>query len=672
MRQRRGTLAAIGTLAAAIAALLPAPSASAAECIPVKGLNGCVDSDNLWMNAGATPFFSLGPSLTTPAGRYSFGLGLSYLSQPIGLRVGSADPAGTTVFLVDNVVNATFLWSLGVTDRLDLTASAPITLFQDGAGLTSVFGGTAELPRAGVRDIRFGFDYAFLPHSRTGSGDGFALLGRFQFALPTGTKDAFAGSRTVTWVPSVLGDLHLGRLTVGAEIGARIRGAAELAETKVGTQIQASVGVSVEIVPKYLSASAEAFALVGLDDQPPPARLRDDFTTGPTLAPAEWIVSASSAPLLGGDLVAVVGGGGPLPLADESALTNPRFRFDLALKYAPKGRDADADAVLDRDDKCPDVAEDRDGFQDDDGCPELDNDGDRIPDDRDRCRDAAETVDGFKDDDGCPDLDDDDDDIPDDVDQCRNEAEDKDGFKDDDGCPDPDNDGDSILDKADLCPNGAEDKDGFKDTDGCPDPDNDLDNIPDKDDLCPDAAEDKDNFEDADGCPEPDNDQDGVLDGADQCPNAVETIDGNADGDGCPEPGAKSLVRWQGTKQAVLDPPGTFARGSAKPSPDLEKKLAMLAQLVRGATPVVVIVEGYGDRQGDTSAKAAELADKRALAVKAAFVAAGISADIVQAASGDPSVKRPAGASPFDVTVQRPKPRVPKRPAATDAPAEKR
>ncbi len=671
MRQRRGTLAAIGTLAAALAALLPASQASASECVNVKGLNGCVDSDNLWMNAGATPFFSLGPSLTTPAGKYSFGVGLSYLSHPIGLRVGSASPEGTSVFLVDNLVNATFLWSLGVTDRLDLTASAPLTLFQDGAGLYSVFGGTEEIPRAGVRDVRFGFDYALLPHPRTGSEDGFALLGRFQFALPTGVKDGFAGSRTVTWAPSILGDLRLGRVTVAAEVGARIRGATSFAETKVGTQIQASVGASVIIVPKYLTATAEAFALVGVDDQPAPSRLRDEASSGPLLAPAEWIVSAQTAPLLGGDLVAVVGGGGPIPLADEPALTSPRFRFDLALKYAPKGRDADADGVLDRDDQCPDVAEDRDGFQDEDGCPELDNDGDRIPDDRDRCRDAAETVDGFKDDDGCPDLDDDDDGTPDDVDQCRNEAEDKDGFKDDDGCPDPDNDGDGILDKADLCPNGAEDKDGFKDTDGCPDPDNDLDNILDKDDLCPDAGEDKDGFEDTDGCPEPDNDQDGILDGADQCANAAETIDGNADADGCPEPGAKSLVRWQG-KQALLDPPASFPRGSAKPTADLDRKLAMLAQLVRGATPVVVIVEGYADRQGDTSAKAAELADKRALAVKAAFVAAGISADIVQAASGDPSVKRAAGASPFDVTVQRPKPKVPKRPAAAEPPAEKR
>src|SRR5262249_4091643 len=159
------------------------------------------------------------------------------------------------------------------------------------------------------------------------------------------------------------------------------------------------------------------------------------------------------------------------------------------------------------------------------------------------------------------------------------------------------------------------------------------------------------------GCPEPDNDHDGILDKDDKCRDVPETIDGKDDDDGCPEPNAKSLVKWEGN-QALLDPPAGFPKGSAKPSADLEKKLAMLAQLVRGALPEVVIIEGYADGQGDLSAKAPDLAEKRALAVKAAFVTAGIAGDIVTAASGDPSLKRAANASPFDVTVKRPKPKV--------------
>ena len=114
-----------------------------------------------------------------------------------------------------------------------------------------------------------------------------------------------------------------------------------------------------------------------------------------------------------------------------------------------------------------------------------DRDGDGIPNDVDKCPDEPEDKDGFQDADGCPDLDNDQDGIPDKDDKCPNDPEDKDGFQDADGCPDLDNDGDGIADKIDKCPNDPEDKDGFQDEDGCPDPDNDQDGIVDKDDKCP-------------------------------------------------------------------------------------------------------------------------------------------------------------------------------------------
>lgn len=65
-------------------------------------------------------------------------------------------------------------------------------------------------------------------------------------------------------------------------------------------------------------------------------------------------------------------------------------------------RDADGDGVPDLADLCSDQAEDVDGFEDDDGCPDLDNDHDSIADNDDACPDKPEDVDGFEDDDGCP------------------------------------------------------------------------------------------------------------------------------------------------------------------------------------------------------------------------------------------------------------------------------
>lgn len=131
----------------------------------------------------------------------------------------------------------------------------------------------------------------------------------------------------------------------------------------------------------------------------------------------------------------------------------PDWRFGGVIGFTMPGEpeigDADGDGIMDDVDECINEAEDFDGFQDQDGCPDLDNDGDGVLDA----------------DDGCP-LD----------------AEDIDGFQDDDGCPDPDNDGDGILDVDDQCPNQP----GPPENNGCPDPDRDGDGVPDRVDNCPD------------------------------------------------------------------------------------------------------------------------------------------------------------------------------------------
>jgi tetratricopeptide (TPR) repeat protein len=66
--------------------------------------------------------------------------------------------------------------------------------------------------------------------------------------------------------------------------------------------------------------------------------------------------------------------------------------------------DSDGDGLVDKSDKCPDIPEDHDGFEDKDGCPEMDNDADGIADAADKCPNAPETMNGLEDDDGCPDA----------------------------------------------------------------------------------------------------------------------------------------------------------------------------------------------------------------------------------------------------------------------------
>jgi OOP family OmpA-OmpF porin len=227
-----------------------------------------------------------------------------------------------------------------------------------------------------------------------------------------------------------------------------------------------------------------------------------------------------------------------------------------------------------------------------------DRDGDGIKDDLDQCPDDPEDKDGFKDEDGCPDPDNDNDGILDVDDRCINEPEDRDGDQDWDGCPentDGDRDGDGILDSKDKCPDDPEDKDGFQDEDGCPDPDNDQDGIPDKRDQCPNDPEDKDGFEDQDGCPDPDNDKDQIPDVKDKCPNEPENYNGFEDEDGCPD---KGNVIIQDNSIIILEKI-QFQTASAEILPGSNKILDEVAETIKHHPEFVLMeVAGHADERG--------------------------------------------------------------------------
>ena len=65
-----------------------------------------------------------------------------------------------------------------------------------------------------------------------------------------------------------------------------------------------------------------------------------------------------------------------------------------------------------------------------------------------------------------------------------------------------------------------------------------------------------------------------------------------------------------------------------------------------------MIVEAFADKAGDASTRAADLATRRADHVRNILVAAGLPADRITAASGDPRDKRGPGAPQVVMTVQ--------------------
>ncbi len=259
--------------------------------------------------------------------------------------------------------------------------------------------------------------------------------------------------------------------------------------------------------------------------------------------------------------------------------------FNKVAEVVP--RDSDKDGVADNVDGCPEEAEDVDGKDDKDGCPDLDNDGDGLPDKADLCPDLAEDSDAFEDGDGCPELDNDQDGIQDAQDKCPDEPEDFDGEADEDGCPDlvKDSDNDAVSDDLDRCPLQAEDVDGYQDDDGCPDLDNDLDGIPDVSDKCPTQPETFNNVDDTDGCPD-----------------------------------AKEIGK-QFTLRGI-----NFESGSAALTPDSHPVLDQVVASMNAYPEVRIEIRGHTDSQGPAAFNL-ELSQKRAQSVRQYLINGGIAGD---------------------------------------------
>jgi hypothetical protein len=309
-------------------------------------LSPCINADPFWPHAGPSQFEAVGGSATVAAGQLGFGLVADYASRPIVFKLPTASGGSQTNYAIDDQVNGTFLWSYGVTDRLELDFALPVTFGQSGLGLTPVAGGPG-LHDTAMRDLRFGFAYAFLAPPRPAAPtvptpqphDFFGLAARFEVSAPSGDHDQFAGDRAGVFVPSLAADFRLGAVYGAAEIGARIRPTTQLLGARVGTQFVTAAGLGVDLAPhRLLSAAIEAWALETLVGQESALEQNGVVFTrpgAPALVPSEWQVSLRSAPLASGDFSIQVGGGGSIPWSSDGALTTPRFRFVLGVRWAP-------------------------------------------------------------------------------------------------------------------------------------------------------------------------------------------------------------------------------------------------------------------------------------------------------------------------------------------------
>jgi outer membrane protein OmpA-like peptidoglycan-associated protein len=603
-------------VAAFVLGALSSPRASSAQDATLHG--GGMDLHLFRPAIDTRGYFTVNGSEVMPHKEFSFGLvldagfGILRYNGFVNDPNQTADAASRQSRISKQAFTGTFMFNFGIIDRLVLGIQLPITFFRGDAVQAPDRGGSCTgatsagcpynfqaggLRSQGVGDLTISAKARLLNLGKSPVGIAMTLRAGF----PTAKTTQFAGEPGVSlWPTAVLEFQPIKKIRLALEGGYRWN---------------SKQGASFIWDGNSNPSDPTGFAVDPVDN--PDAGRRFTYNDLITFGFGSAFRIARSLDLIlefyGSQIAQEIGTKGTISMevlgGFKYFVTNKSFlyfaagagipktgfqaadiRATLAFMYEPAVEDRDGDGIPDDDDACPDDAEDKDGFEDSDGCPDLDNDGDGILDVDDTCPLVKEDYDGDRDEDGCPEGregDRDGDGIPDDVDDCPEEPEDFDGFQDEDGCPDPDNDGDGIPDEKDLCPNDPEDFDGFEDEDGCPDVDNDGDRI---------------------------------LDVDDACPNDPETYNGNEDEDGCPD---KGLVILEDTQITILEKI-YFETDSAIIK---ERSFALLDAVAAtlNASPQITLVEiqGHADERGSDKYNI-KLTRARAASVMNALIQRGV------------------------------------------------
>lgn len=570
-----------------LVAALTATSGAAHAQERVPSFNGPGLDTHLFRPAvDSKGFFSVNGTDTLGSGNISFGLVTDYGRNLMRLQGGHGAKA-----LVTHSFQGTFSFNVGLSQRLVLGMHLPIDLL-GGEGVEGV-GSPSNLYESPQLDSqKFGFAALHVKLNLLRPNQGFGLAVLVQGGYPLGDARNFGSDPKPWYWPQLILEKQFGKraVRIGANVG--YRGGNPGGTTRFD-QLSAGRFES----SKALATAGAAVAVRALD--------KLEFIGETYLAKQLDGKSASKVALsqevIGGlkifvekNSYLVLGGG--IRIGDGYMAADQRGF--IGFLFEPSITDRDGDGIPDEDDQCPNEPEDKDGFQDEDGCPDPDNDNDGIPDTRDECPNDPETKNNYQDEDGCPDVD------------TR------------------DRDKDGIPDRLDRCPDDPEDFDGYQDEDGCPDLDNDGDGIPDSRDQCPDDPEDKDGFQDEDGCPDHDNDGDGIPDIHDKCPNEPETVNDYQDEDGCPD--SRGPIVIQDNSILILEKV-QFQTGSAKILPVSDKLLDAVADTLKEHPEFQLIeVQGHADARG-SKALNLKLTKDRATAVMKALTSRGVDAKRLRA-----------------------------------------
>jgi outer membrane protein OmpA-like peptidoglycan-associated protein len=260
---------------------------------------------------------------------------------------------------------------------------------------------------AGVGDVSLGARVRIWGEA----DDFFALGAQLALVLPSSSSGTYRGESGIAARPELIAELRPKFARISFNLGTTVREQQRLLDFRAASDLLygVAVGVPVHRQVELIGELGGAFSY-------------KDFAERATTEVA-WLLGGKYVSQHGVYLAASAGTGLTHAIGSPDARVVAQVGY-LSRRQAPPRRtepgpsDRDHDGVLDSVDQCPDAAEDRDGFEDADGCPDPDNDQDGVLDGADACPLQAEDRDGFEDADGCPELDNDQDGVLDTVDAC--------------------------------------------------------------------------------------------------------------------------------------------------------------------------------------------------------------------------------------------------------------
>ena len=395
---------------------------------------------------------------------WDIGFYFDVADRPLNIATGGDVASSVGKETVDFQTTLSLMGNIGLFDRFEVGWLVPVTLMQRSEELSPVMlndpaFSSDDLKAFAINDMRFSGKFRILDLFE----DTVGLAAILAVYAPLASNNAFSSDDHLSVEAQMAADKFLIKgfgLRMGVNVGYRYRAGdyRDFRGALINDEVLWGVGASLPLLFDRLDLLAEVDGAVGIANRG--RGLRDEEVN------AEAKIAARYRLYKDWTLTAGFGAG----LAEGVGTPNTRLILGLGGYWVTGGEwgyDFDGDGIYGKRDKCPRQAEDFDGHEDFDGCPDLDNDGDGIEDDVDQCDNTPEGVEVAED--GCPDDDLDGDGIPNKYDKCPEDPEDMDRFEDGDGCPDIDNDKDGIVDQLDDCPNEPENKNGFMDEDGCPD-----------------------------------------------------------------------------------------------------------------------------------------------------------------------------------------------------------